>query len=252
MKKTIGTFLIIFSIINIAFTQKKEGKKSFNATTVNISYAMQLPAADLANDFSWNFNFGAGVQYLTKSKWLFGGEAGFMFGNSPNVDVLANLRTVDGEIIAEDKSYGFVLMEGRGFHAGLLVGKIIPFRKKYPHSGIRITVSGGILQHKIRIDDKSGLIPQLAGEYVKGYDRLTYGFSLTEFIGYQHFSNNKRINFFAGFEFTQGFTQNRRSWDYLTQSKLDNNRLDLLNGIRVGWVLPIFHSDSYNAEEIFY
>ena len=111
--------------------------------------------------------------------------------------------------------------------------------------------SAGVLQHKIRIEDRTGGLPQLVGDYKKGYDRMTNGLALTEFIGYQHFSNDGRINFYVGFEFTQGFTKNRRSWDFLTQQRMDNNRLDLLNGLRIGWTLPIL-GDSYDADDIFY
>lgn len=220
------------------------------ATTVNLSYAGQLPGGDLGQDFNYNFNIGFGAQYLTSNRWLLGATTGFLFGADPKTDVLANMRTAEGEVISEERSFAVVLQEGRGFNMGLTIGKIFPFQKGQT-SGLRVTLSPGVLQHRIRIEDRSGGLPQLAGDYAKGYDRLTNGFSLTEFIGYQHFGEDGLINFFAGLEFTQGWTRNRRSWDYYTNSALDAPRFDMLLGIRVGWSLVLVH-DSYDADQIFY
>lgn len=220
------------------------------ATTINLSYAGQLPGGDLRNDFNYNFNIGFGAQYLSSNRWLLGVTSGFIFGADPQTDVLAHLRTAEGEVISEERSFAVVLQEGRGFTMGLLVGKLFPLRKDQT-SGIRLTLSPGVMQHRIRIEDRSGGLPQLAGDYAKGYDRLTNGFSLTEFIGYQHFGEDGLINFFAGLEFTQGWTRNRRSWDYYTNSALDAPRFDMLLGVRVGWSLVLVH-DSYDADQIFY
>lgn len=220
------------------------------ATMFNLSYAGQLPGGDLRQDYNRNFNVGFGVQYLTSQRWLMGATTGFLFGADPETDVLGHMRTAEGEIISEERSFAVVLEEGRGFTMGLMVGKIFPF-KKGQTSGLRVTLSPGILQHRIRIEDRSGGLPQLAGDYAKGYDRLTNGFALTEFIGYQHFGEDGLINFFAGLEFTQGWTRNRRSWDFYTNTALDAPRLDLLTGIRVGWSLLLVH-DSYDTDQIFY
>jgi hypothetical protein len=245
------TVLIFLLLIVIGINANAQNEKSYTATLINFSYGLQLPGGDLANDFNANFNFGGGVQYLTKNKWLFGAKTYFIFGNDPKIDVLGNLRTAEGEIVNQDRTFAVVFMEQRGYHVGLTGGKIFPISKKHPNSGILVTLTAGFLQHKIRIEDRTGGLPQIAGEYLKGYDRLTNGFALTEFIGYQHLSNNGRINFFAGLEFTQGFTQNRRSWDYFTQQRLDDNRLDLLSGLKVGWTLPLV-GDTYDADDIFY
>ncbi|MGB0863518.1 MAG: hypothetical protein ACPGXZ_11420 [Saprospiraceae bacterium] len=251
MKKNLFIILLITICYTQIWAQSTEEKKGFEATTFNLTYATQFPAGDMSRDFNLNFNFGGGIQYFSKSRWILGAEGGYMFGNDPKVDVLANMRTIDGEILSSDRTYGIVFQEERGFYIGLLAGKLIPISKKYPNSGLRLTLSAGFLQHKIFIEDRGANIPQLTDEYIKGYDRLTNGFALTQFIGYQHFGNKGRINFFAGLEFTQGFTKNRRSWDFFAQQRFDENRIDLLNGIRIGWALVLVH-DSYDADEILY
>jgi hypothetical protein len=109
----------------------------------------------------------------------------------------------------------------------------------------------GLFQHKIRIqDDPQVVVSSLAGDYKKGYDRLTNGLAITEFIGYQHFAKNRLINFYAGIELTQGFTQNRRDYNFDTFERDDAKRFDGLVGFKLGWVLPFYLSD--NPDEIFY
>ncbi len=242
-------YLLLMLLATITFC---DAQNSTGSLTVNITYAGQFSGGDLADDFTNNLNIGAGIQYMTKNSWIFGVEGNTMFGANLRKDVLANMRTAEGEIINGDQTFAIVFLEGRGFYAGLLGGKLINVIKKYPKSGIRLTASTGILQHKIRIQDRTGGLTQLQGEYVKGYDRLTNGLAFTEFIGYQHIGNNGLVNFMAGFELTQGFTKNRRSWDYLEMRRLDESRLDLLNGFRVGWLLTLGGKSGYDADEILY
>jgi hypothetical protein len=97
------------------------------------------------------------------------------------------------------------------------------------------------LQHKIRIDTRDD-VPLLDKEYVKGYGRLSNGLSLTQFVGYIYCGNKRLINFIAGFEFTQGFTENRRSYNFDTMSKDETKRFDMLSGIKVGWFFPIYRT----------
>lgn len=102
------------------------------------------------------------------------------------------------------------------------------------------TLGAGFLEHKIRIDVDKDDVPELSGDYLKGYDRLTNGLALTEFIGYMHCGNNRLINFIFGFELTQAFTQNRRDFNFDQMKKDDNKRLDLLYGIKLGWFFPLY------------
>jgi len=58
------------------------------------------------------------------------------------------------------------------------------------------------------------------------------------------------VNFYVGFEFNQAFTQSRRSFDYDRMAVDTLKRVDLLSGVRVGWILPFYIFD--DPEEIFY
>jgi hypothetical protein len=75
---------------------------------------------------------------------------------------------------------------------------------------------------------------------LKGYDRLTNGLSLNQFIGYYHLSNNRLINFYIGAQGTEGITQSRREWNLDTQTHDTAKRLDMLFGLRAGWILNLY------------
>lgn len=244
MFRSLTFFLLANTFVISGLAQRTIVLDDARGLLVNISFAGQLSGGDLAERFGENLNAGGSLLYMTSKKWLFGTEGYFLFGNTIKENVLANLFTSDGYIIGSSKQYTNVFTEERGWFIGATVGKIIPITQKDKRSGLRLTLSLGVLEHKIRIDDQLGDVPQLADDYIKGYDRLTNGLALTEFIGYQHFSKNRLINYFVGFEFTQGFTQSRRSFNYDTMEADTSARLDLLYGFRVGWTLPLYTSDS--------
>ena len=110
-----------------------------------------------------------------------------------------------------------------------------------PNSGIIIKAGVGYIQHWIRIrinEDKT--IPSFEGDYAKGYDRLSSGLAISEFIGYLYMGNTRVLNFFVGFEFMQSWTTNRREVNFDTGMKDDGNRFDALNGFKIGWIIPIY------------
>ena len=96
------------------------------------------------------------------------------------------------------------------------------------------------MQHKIRLEHQLNPIGQLEGEYLKGYDRLTNGLALTQFVGYLHSGNSRLVNFYVGLEATEGFTRGKRDL-YFDTNQVDNDpRLDGLIGLRVGWILHVY------------
>jgi hypothetical protein len=109
--------------------------------------------------------------------------------------------------------------------------------------------SVGFMQYKINMFDRDNSFPQLRDEYKKGYDRLTNGVYIEDFIGYNYFAKNKMINFYAGFNFVWGFTEGRRAY-LLDLARPDTgNRNDILVGFKFGWVMPIYKK---NTEDTFY
>lgn len=222
------------------------------AVLVGVSYAAQWPGGDLTDRFGGNFSAGLQVDYLTApNNWLFGLIGTFQFGSTVKTDVLASLRTAEGLIIATDRSPANIALRERGIFLGAYIGKILPLSERTVRSGLRLELGAGLLQHQIRIqEDPVRVVAQLTGDYRKGYDRLTNGAALRQFIGYNLMSNDGRINFYAGLEVIEGFTRSRRDFDFFTRMRDQAPRFDLLYGVRVGWILPFFINR--NPEEIFY
>ena len=117
------------------------------------------------------------------------------------------------------------------------------------NSGLLLMGGLGFLQHRIRIENLDNRVPNLNDDYVKGYDRLSNGFAAHQFIGYMHLSNSRRLNFYVGFELNQAWTQNRRGYNFDKQQVDKEKRLDLLYGIKVGWILPLYPK---GAQKYFY
>lgn len=223
-----------------------------NALLAHMNYGYQVPGGDLVDRFGSTNSAGVGLEYITDERnWIFDAKFDFMFGIDVKEDVLFNLRTYDEGIIANDKNFADILLRERAFFAGLSIGKIVPLSQVNKRAGIKWSLGAGLLQHKIRIqDDPDRDVPELLGAYKKGYDRLTNGLSLQEFIGYQQLGLKGRLNFYAGFEFTQAFTQNRRSYNFDTMMQDTQKRIDLMWGVKVGWILPFYLGRASNT--IFY
>jgi len=121
-----------------------------------------------------------------------------------------------------------------------LGGYVFPIIGPNPNSGLMIAAGPVFFQHRILIDYRDASLPQLEGDYLKGYDRLTNGYGLNEFIGYIHYGRRKLINFYVGFDFMQTWTTNKRGFNY-DKGVADNKiRNDNLIGFRFGWVLTLY------------
>ncbi len=233
-------FLIAIHFITQAQVKISEEKAGF--PLFHAYYVYQVPGNDLALRFGNNSMIGGGFLYKFKSNLVTGVEGGFIFSEnvkdkSSYLDLIA---TSDGFVISEGGTFAGVFLHQRGFNFNARIGGIIPCIGPNPNSGILLMAGGGILQHKIRFEVPDNNVPQLNSEYRKGYDRLTNGPSISQFIGYVHFGSEKTINFHIGLEFTQAWTQSRRPWDFDRFQADTQKRFDSLWGIRAGWILPLY------------
>lgn len=247
-KKLIIVLIGFIFLAGHSLAQHKKDSASSGAI-VQMGYAAELPAADLAKRFGFTNNVQLSAYWKFSSNWMVGVEGSILFGNTIKENVLDSIATQDGNIIANDGNYSSIKYFERGFDVQLSVGKLFPLGKKQNlNSGILAILSAGYITHHIRIENPNDWAPQASGDYALGYDRLTEGACVTEFLGYQYISKNRIVNFFAGFEFTQGYTKSQR-YDFDLMSMNTSLRYDLLNGIRIGWILPIFKK---SANNIFY
>ncbi len=236
-----NVFTIILILISLfGFSQRKIVKEA-TIPMFSFSYAFQIPQKDMAIRFGTNSNVGVGYTLKTKKGWLVGLEAEYLFSGNINEDsILDGLRTSNGNILNEYGEYANIILSERGYYAGIKVGKVIPVLQLSPNSGVFLTGSVGFLEHKIRIENQGNISPQVTGEYAKGYDRLTNGLAIKEFIGYLYIGENQYTNFYAGFEFYQSWTQNRRSFNFDTMEQDLSERNDNFVSFRVGWVIPLY------------
>lgn len=225
-----------------------EARNKGNAILLHVSFSGHIPAGDLADRFGNSLAVGGGLEHISANNWILGLEGHYLYGNKVKEDPLEILRTDAGDIIGKDMLLASVALRQRGFYIGATGGKLLTFKPE-KRSGIRLTLGAGLLRHHIRIQDDTRTVTQLTGDYVKGYDRLTGGLALQEFIGWQHLGNQRRSNWMLGLELNQGFTHSLRDWDFSEMRKLDGNRLDLRFGIRAAWALPFYQR---KASEIFY
>ncbi len=222
-----------------------------NVVNLGFEYGFHTPGGDLKDRFGWGSMLGGELEYLLKSNWSISIDASYIFGRRVFEDPINPLKGVDSLLIGNNFSQATIFLRQRGFYTGVSVGKLFPVSKRNKKSGIKVDLGVGLFQHKIRIqDDPESFVPILSGDYKKGYDRLTNGLALRQFVGYQHLANNRLLNVYAGFEFTQAFTQNRRTTNFDTMAPDNTKRLDLLSSFKVGWILPFYIGEK--GEEIFY
>jgi len=216
-----------------------------NAWLVQVGYGFHTPGGDLKERFGNSLSPSIAVEWIQGGRnWLIGVDAAFFFGQTVKEDVLAPLRTRDGRIIGNDRQFADIQLRQRAYFAGLHLGKHIGLGKSNHRSGLRLTVGGGIFAHKIRIqDDPARQVPQLTGNYKKGYDRFSLGPALRQTIGYQLLSRDGRINFHLSLESIQGFTYHQRALAFDTRQQEAGQRFDLQFGVRATWVLPFYTGD---------
>ncbi len=208
---------------------------------LGLDYNQQWPLADMSKRFGNNASVGGMIQYKTASNWLIGLNADYLFGTKIKEDsFVVNLITKGGSIIGTNGETANVQVHERGYIIGPTLGRIFPVREENKNSGIIVQFGIGFMTHRIKIVDVEGIVPQLKPSYQKGYDRLTSGVALSQFIGYQNLDRNKLLNFYAGIELVEGINRGQRDFLFDVQRPGTDSRLDMLFGIKAGWILPIY------------
>jgi hypothetical protein len=207
------------------------------------TYTYQFPGGDLKDRFGNNSAIGGGFLWKTNQNWLWGAEYLYLFGGDVKIEdqILTNLKTEDGTIINMAGNFTNFSIYERGYYLSGRIGKVIPLLNANPNSGIFATYSLGYFQHKIRIEVDQNSAPQLVDDYKRGYDRLTGGFCMSEFVGYLFLSKSRLLNLSAGVEFSQAWTRPMRDINFDTgEPDKVQKRFDPLTGIKIAWIIPLF------------
>lgn len=254
MSRIVGPLIFLCSLPLLCSAQddlfgstKEPSRKGF---VIGVNGGFDLPGADMAKRFGASYRIGPSLFYKTTSNWMFGVKADFLFGGRVREDsLLYNVSDKYGQFINNGGQRIGVGIFERGYLIGLQAGKILPLNKAKPYKGILIMTGAGFVQHKISIIDDDKTIAQVRGDYRKGYDRLTNGWYLEQFAGWNMFDKAGLVNFHIGLNVMAGFTKGRRDYLYDVMRKDDAPRLDLLFGIRGGFYIPIFNKKS---EEVYF
>lgn len=241
MRKILLSIVVLICCFQPTYGQSGVRDSMIRFPFIGISYGLYVPGGDMKDRFGTASMLSGDFLFKTSKNLVYGITAGFIFGSQVDEKGLFDgISTSEGQIIGLDGLYADVRTFERGYHVSATLGKIFTFKKPNPNSGIIVTGGPGFLQHKIRIEAIGNTVPGLRNDYKKGYDHLTNGIQLREFIGFISFGNRQLINFYGGFEFIQGFTANRRDYNFNEPGIKDDNRLDLLYGFKLGWILPLY------------
>ena len=212
-----------------------------NAKLVTFGYAFEIPMADMADRFGAGNNLGIGFYFKLPHNYLLGVEGNYLFGGNIREDtILDYLYTNEGGLIGVDGYFETVFLFERGTAFWAKFGKIIPVLNSNPNSGLTLMAGAGFLQHRIKLSSPNNTLPYILEDYAKGYDRLTNGFALSQYVGFTHLDKRRLINFNIGVEVYEGFTASRRDWNFDQMRKDDEKRLDILIGLKLAWILPFY------------
>lgn len=164
-------------------------------------------------------------------------------------DPLAMLLNGDGYLMDQYGTPAQVATGMRGMHLQAKAGYIFSRLGHNPSSGLAVSAGVGLLQSKTWIQQRGDNVPQVMNGYEKGYDRLSNGLALTQFVGYIHIHDKNAWNFYAGIEATEAWTADRRSWDYALMRKNDARYTDIALTLRAGWIFCILKR---GADDILY
>ncbi|MEX2379908.1 MAG: hypothetical protein WD530_04155 [Vicingaceae bacterium] len=231
-------------------SKKNEKSQAEGIPFIRFQYNYAAASGDLENRYGNIHGVGGAFGYKTKSNWEFEIEGNYLFSRDVKVQGLLNdIINNAGDVTDSDGELVKLIYEHRGLAFYASVGKVFNLLSPNPNSGVFIQAGVGYLQHKIKIDYRDGTVYQLSDEMVKGYDRLHSGIAFRQFVGYQYFGKSNLVNFYAGFEFNQALTYNRRQYNYDTRAYDQEQKFDIMSGFKVGWIIPF---RSRETEEFYY
>jgi hypothetical protein len=240
LKKIIITYILFFVCFSNTINAQSVKDSTFRILMVGIHLGGQIPQNDLANRFGSNLSVGASFECKTKHNVLFNLEGSYVYGKKVKEDIVSNIRNDNGDITDNEGFPADLRITHRGWNVTANVGYVFSKLGHNPNSGLFFTVGGGYMLHKSKLYDANKKVAAVKGDLQKGYDNLTGGFSLSQFIGYKYLSNNRLANFYVGFEFYEGFTKNLRGVNFNTGLTDTKKRLDVITGFRFGWILPLY------------
>lgn len=241
-------YFLVFAGLLLTFSVSVSAQKSVTDSSIFIpsvafTYGHHFPGGgNIANTFGNHNTIGADFTFKLRNQLIFGLNFEYIFGeNVRNKEsYFKEIVTEKGFIIDGDGRYAEVHLYERGINLQAFTGYQFSFWSPNPNSGPFIQLGVGFLQYYVEINNPELTAPQIKDDYKKMYDRLCNGLSTSQLIGYRYMGNRNLANFYAGIEFTQAWTENRRTYNAdLTPEDL-GEQFDWSVGIKVGWMIPFY------------
>lgn len=252
-RKLLFPSLLFFLLLSFSgAAQGLAGAKNLDrAVLMHVGYGPIFSSGDLQNRFGNGFSLDGGLTWLPANSNLeFGFRVQFGFGDQVKEDVLAGLRTSNGFIIGNQREPADIQLRQRQVFLGPALGYTLKIGKNQ-RAGFHLKTSVGYFFHRIRLqEDAVQSVPQLDESLSAGYDRLTGGLAVHQFLGYQQLAFDRRLNFYLGAEATAGFTKGLRTFDIpLGTPPASEGRTDIVLGLKAGLIIPFYFGE---GREIFY
>jgi len=230
--------MILVILSNAAKAQ--DTAKANRIISAHFQYGFHLPGADMKDRYGVNQVAGFALSMKTPSNWMFDADFSYIFGGDIKIEdsIFADIANDNGYIIDGNGQFAELYTYERGYYITIGVSKILPVLQANNNSGLTLGAGAGFMQHKIRIYNPDNIVPQVAGDYVKGYDYLTNGTAIRQFIGYTFFAPKRVYSFKAGFEFVEAFTMGRRDYLFPIGGPDTEKRFDFLYGFKLYWTIP--------------
>lgn len=197
-----------------------------------------LTGADLAKGFPQFASLPAGLYYKSGKNLTLGVNYTPFWGNKVSyTNLFGDMLGPSGEILDQNGFPTIIRYYMRGNSTTFTVGKLIGGRPGKPGK-FEIALGAGFMQHYVKMKFDAGRTPQLEGQYAQGYDRLTNGLQLVQHFRW-HYLNPETISLFAGLDISQGFTQNRRSWNFGDFGPDKSRHFDFYTGLSAGIIIPL-------------
>lgn len=241
--RTIFVIFLLLGFVRLSLAQMSIRDSTIQMALLAVSYHGAIPGADMADRFGFTSAMGLEAGYKFRNNFYILGGLRFLFGEDvKELSILSGISNSNGLVVADDGTLADVGLQIRGMMAPVSIGKIFPVIPNYNrNSGFYIELGTQFIQHKIHFSVFGNEVAALSNTHRKGYDRLTNGIGIRESIGFRFFDNKSYVNFSIGIEFSQSFTQNRRSLNIDTGQRDIQKRMDFLNGIHASWIFPIYN-----------
>lgn len=238
---SLAVLILLSSSDILSQTDRQVSDSLIHAPHISFTFGGFLPFADL-NDRYGAFGTVGGQFGIKTSKNLYWGfRSTLISGADVQIDgLLSNLLTESGEVIDNEGDVASIKVSGRGGMFGLHFGKVFPLDQTNPNSGILFHIGTGSIHHRVRFDFTENHITQLEEPYIYGYDRLTWGYYASAFVGYWHMDDDQKINFFSGIICFGAQTFPLRTTNFDTEIPDTDSRFDAGLGIEIGWVLHVY------------